>query len=228
MTARPFNRTGQRRLKRDPKISILHPTARPELWGSCCHSWFDNCDHPEDVEYVLVPERSRFATLDNLHIPFPKQIITYNTYKENLVGANNRAAECSHGDILVCVADRYMSSPHWDTLLLQVLEARVGTEAVVWAHQNARDEDLMVHAILTRPYYRRLGYVYNPAYTDWFADNEFQEVAQKDGVIIDARHILKFNKTVPINDELENQYERHGDISKAVYEGRKAAGFPRG
>ena len=49
---------------------------------------------------------------------------------------------------------------------------------------------IMVMPILSRARYERLGYVFYPEYESMFADNEFCEHAQQDGVVIDARHLM--------------------------------------
>lgn len=216
------------RLKRPVLISLLHPTVRPDIWHECCQNWYSNCDNPNNVEYVLVPEQSKFPMRFKPNIPFSQKVVEWNTHQATLVGGNNCAAEVSHGTVLVGIADRYFSAPHWDTLLLGVLGDRVNSETVVWAHQNTRDPELMVHAILTRPYYMKLGHIYSPEYTDWYADNEFHEVAARDGVILDARDQLRFNKVNTFGDEFEKQYELSGEKSRDTYLRRKSAGFPKG
>jgi hypothetical protein len=149
-----------------------------------------------------------------------------------LVGAHNCAAEVSHGDVLVIIADKYFSAPHWDTDLLEVLGEKLNSDAVVWANQTLTypngtiDKGHMVHVILTRSYYQKKGYVFHPDYTDWYADNEFHDVAAGEGIIIDARTKLRFRKLQEM-DEFENRYVRNGEASRMIYERRRANGFPK-
>lgn len=222
------------RLKRPETISLLHPTVRPDNWYECCQNWYRNCDCPEYVEYVLVPERSRFPENFKPDIPFNHHIVQWNTHAASIVGGLNCAAEVSSGKVFVNLSDRYFSAPHWDTDLRHVLANKMDTEVVVWASQNQVYVDNanvvpthMVHAIMTKSYYQKWGYVLNPEYTDWYVDNELHEVSERDGVLLDARGTLFFKKVIHM-DEFEQQYARDASKSKAIYDRRKAAGFPRG
>lgn len=214
-------------------ISLLHPTVRPDQWEAGCQDWFKNCDYPENVEYVLVPEKSRFSESFKPSIPFENHTVKWNTYTSSLVGGFNCAAEASRGDVLILTSDKYFSAPHWDTDLLRVLGRRLNTDAVVWAsqtqtaHYGIREPETMVHAIITRIHYKKYGYVFHPDYSNWYADYELQFVAERDNVLIDARDTLKFRKTVD-RDEFELAYAKTGEASCAIFNRRKDAGYPNG
>jgi hypothetical protein len=93
--------------------------------------------------------------------------------------------------------------------------------------------ELMTIQILARGRFERFGYVFHPRYTGMYADNEFSEVAHRDGVVIDARYLVfqhhhpYFDPGVP-NDrwyELANAPSEYS-LGRAVYVARKACGFP--
>ena len=224
----------------EPLISLLHPTVRPKAWKVTANNWLQSCDHPENVEYVLVPERVQFPNLNDLKTPFERQVIAYNENRASTVGGSNYAAQVSHGKILFVIADDFYSAPHWDTDLLRLLNGKLDQEAVVWASTGISnfDENFISLPILTRPYYQRLGnYVFWPEYTSYYADVEFHEVAKLNKVeMIDARNILKFSH---IRGGIDGSYPFHTDehyIKNGGPEGvacgtlfgkRQAAGFPR-
>jgi hypothetical protein len=196
--------------------------------------WFKKCDHPESVEYVLAIEPAEFPE-PPVDSPFPNTKVVRNTKTPCLVSGFNTAGEASTGNPLVAIADDLFPCPHWDTILAEVLEGREDTEAVVWAHNGSfwgRDsKDEIVHPILTRKYYERLGHVFNPAYRAWYADTEFAAVAHLDGVVIDAREKLRFDHRhfsegrCP-HDAINARADAGGEADKLMFEQRKAAGFP--
>ena len=208
-------------------ISLLHPTVRPDKWQVACEDWFKNCDQPHDIEYILVPERAKFSELFLPRIQFDNFVMTMNEGPATLVGAFNFAATLSHGDVIMAIADDYFSAPHWDTDILHLLEGKMHTEAVIWANSNVPCLDVytIVHPILTREYYKRLGYIFNSIYDSCYSDVEFNDVAQAAGVVIDAREKLRFNHTHG-NDEIYMEHMSHADVSRAIYLTRKQDGFP--
>lgn len=108
--------------------------------------------------------------------------------------------------MLVCVADDFFPCEHWDTLLLKAIPDVKG-EFVV--HVNAQDPWpwLITHPILTRAYYERPGRggcpngeLFYPEYISVGSDDDFTEYANKDGVVIDARGVLRFEHRHPVKE----------------------------
>ena len=213
----------------EPLISLLHPTIRPYAWKAAAQDWHRNCDHPENVEYVLVTEKERFPSLADLGIPFEHQVAEHNKKEATLVQAFNYASEICHGKVLVTIADDFFSAPHWDTSLLNLLNGKLDNEAVVWANTDmiSLDSHTIVFPILTRAYFERSGrYIFWPEYTAYYSDLEFHDVAKLNGVeIIDARNTLRF-RHVRGGDEDYKKNAATGPASGALYHKRKAEGFP--
>lgn len=209
-------------------ISLLHPTIRPEAWQAASRAWIETCESPANVQYVLVPEPGvgfgRFAPAE-----FPlvgDGFISLNKRGRGLPQAFNHAASVSDGRILVTIADDLWPCAGWDRILLEA----VGTTeiAAVWAEVGIPhlDSQIIVHPILTRGYYeQRGGQIFHEGYTAWYADNEFSDIAMRDGVIIDARERLKF-KHAHFADEVDSFHNQRGEQDRVLYEARKAAGFP--
>lgn len=217
-------------------ISLLHTTVRPNAWKTAADNWFQNCDHSGNVEYVLVPEKKQFPSLSNLGVPFEHQVVEYNGNNQTPVGGYNFAAQISHGEVLVLVADDFYSAPHWDTNLLNLLNGKLDQEVAVWANTNMPSFDpyFISFPIITRPYYKRYGYLFCPEYTSCYADVEFYEVTELDKIeIIDARNVLMFQHLrggIGGAFRDDEDYMKHGgpgDRSGDLYSKRKAAGFPR-
>ena len=211
-------------------ISLLHPTVRPHAWENAAQAWYARCDNPDGVEYILVPEQSRF--IESLYglkmkVPFGHSVVEWNTHAANEGGCFNCAAELSTGDVLVTMADDLTPPEHWDTTLLRVLGDKINGEAAVWGASGdaSLDSWTIVHPILTRAYYEKLGYIFWHEYNAHYLDVEFHEVAARNGVIIDAREALKFVHKNFDNDEFHKQHADHHEEDRIVFERRKAGGF---
>lgn len=216
-------------------ISLCHSTIRPDKWLAPCKDFFDKCDNPDAVEYVLALEPELAIADFAGKSPFSNTVIAVNKGWPSLVNGFNTAAKASSGDPIIFMADDLWSFRHWDTALLEVLKGRLDTEAVVWSSNGSfwgRECGEEVHPILTRKYYERYGYVFNPLYTAWAADTEFAEVARLDGVLVDGRAKLPFDhrhysEGKSERDKFNARDESLGPAGQKIFAERKAAGFPR-
>ena len=215
-----------------PIISLLYPTARLAMWEDVCQKWYDATSDPEQVELVIVTE---WDVLPDKHKKrFPHTVIERNTGRPCLVDGFNRAAELSHGQVMVAIADDFVPvSKGWDEELLKVLDGKLDQQVVVWASTGgSNDAHFIVHPIMTRPYYEQIGYWFWPEYDAYFADNELNDVAVRDGVILDARDRLHFDHIHPstgrvVADAVNQKQDSRAAASRVIYQRRKREGFPR-
>ena len=183
----------------EPLFSLLHPTVRPNAWRMAADNWLKNCDHPDAVEYVLVPEQSAFALkplLDAGPSGFGYTKTEYNGFAASTVGGSNYAASLASGKIFITLADDFYSTPHWDTIILGLLDGKLDQEVVVWPDTGIGgfDDHFISLPILTKAYYDRVGYLFWHEYSSYYADADFTEEAVKNGVeIIKARDTLKLH-----------------------------------
>jgi hypothetical protein len=215
------------RIKR-PTFSLMHASARPDKWREAYRAWMESAAHPNDIEYVLAVDLAQLAEFRSL----PTDVgLTINHERRCAVDAWNAAAYGSSGLVLVQVADDFFPPPKWDDLLL----ARLPTfsDEHVIAVSEGRSDTLLCHSILTRAYYRRYGYLFWHEYDGMYADNEFTDVAYRDGVVIEARDLV-FDHRHPAYGKRESdaldaihQSEANYTLGRAIYERRKAEGFPR-
>ena len=130
------------------------------------------------------------------------------------------------------MSDDFVAPPGWDRLILEEIP-NTSHEAVVRVSDGIRNDALMCMAILTRKRYERFGYVFHPSYQSMYSDNEFTEVAYRDGVVIDATHIV-FEHRHPLAGKAQwdktylesNSQERYAS-GRANFEQRKLKGFPK-
>lgn len=219
-----------------PTFSLCHATARvPDGWRPAYNAWKANADDWSACEYILAvdtQDRERWPRVDGEGI-----ILVENTGRNNAVDAWNASGRAASGKFLITVADDHYPCPHWDTEILKVvpnldgeyvLEVKTGTSPAddEWARW-------MLHTFTTRKYYERFGYFFHPSYESMYADLEWTEVARRDGVVIDARHLLfKHLHWIGTCVAFDDIYARQNaqvryDRGLENLGSRRARGFPR-
>jgi hypothetical protein len=170
-------------------FSLCHTTARlPDGWRKAAQAWFDNCDHPEQVEHVLVTDEP--LQIEGI---FPITIAGLNQGPHTCVAGWNHAYQLSSGKFIISLADDWFPCEHWDTELLKVLPDLAG-EFVVNVDTLGNDH-LMCFVMATHAYLEQYnhgeGWMFYPEYDGMYADNDFTDSAALAQVIINAKH-LKF------------------------------------
>ena len=219
-----------------PMFSLCHATARPDQWKACYDAWWAACDNPDAVEYVLaIDERWGFSHINPPAVNERTRLL-WCEGKRGSSTAWNTAAEASTGKILIMVADDFRPPEHWDTELLKTIPSPDAEFVVEVSSGKLPDAArLMVLYILSRKRYESIGYVLNPEYISVYADNEYGDQARKEGVVIDARHLMFRHFHPYYGDSLfprDAVYDAGNTAEAAaqglaVYRRRKAAGFPR-
>lgn len=105
----------------------------------------------------------------------------------SMVEALNRGARAAGGDVMVAISDDFGCPPAWDRAIVDAIGGRELAAVLVDDGVNAR---ILTIPIMTRAFYRRLGYVYHPAYISMWADDDLTEVARREEALVDARHLL--------------------------------------
>lgn len=237
-----------------PLFSIIHPSARPDQWRKVYDDWTGKCANPSDVEYILVAdERWGFdghAPKEEGHAPYENLRVKWNTARRCYVDAVNEGAKHATGTILIVIADDQFACDKWDEAIahavefdakghgghgLFVVEVSTGTP-------QEHERGILVLPILSRGRYERLGYVFYPEYESMYADNDFCSHARKDGIIIDARHLMFPHKHPMVKDGKWDHEFKFSDESwdaayraqngeeayragKQIFEQRRAHGF---
>lgn len=182
-------------------FSLCHTTARlPDGWRAAAQAWLDNCDHPERVEHVLTMDAQDVAIgfVAAIENPvFPNTQIGINHEVRTAVAGWNLAAKLSMGKFIISLADDWFPCPHWDTALLEVIEAQEnGLDGeYVLDVDTTGNHHLLTFSLLTRAYLMKYskgeGWLFYPEYTGMYADNDFSDSAKLiDQVVVDARHLV--------------------------------------
>jgi hypothetical protein len=229
-----------------PLFSLLHPTARPDGWRGAMDAWYERCDNPGQVEYVLCRDEGRddaawnrqgdwsFGLWQKWH-PFK---FVVNEGRRCAVDAWNAAAKASTGEILITVADDYFPSEYWDAQIMETVIAPLSKnwtpgclkEFVLDVDNGDGSDWLLPFSFISRAYYERLGCLFWPEYYGLGADNDFTERARRDDVVIPARHIKFSHPQFPADDPIY-QWQHRAEAEEAyrrVFSKREAQGFPYG
>lgn len=144
----------------------------------------------------------------------------------------NCAAAGTTGKVIICVADDFLPPMAWDTLMLSVEpKGWIDGEHVIKT-EDGYVHDIFVLSILTRKRYERFGYVFYPKYLSIFSDTEFGAVAQRDGVVIDANHLLfehqhpDCNKRPRDSFDMVHASQERWNAGEMLFKVRRAKGFP--
>jgi hypothetical protein len=209
-------------------ISLIHASARPNGWIDAYRAWMASAANPGDLEYVLAVDLDQAPEFRDVP-PDVKLVINHG--RCCAVDAWNVAARAATGRLLVQVADDFFPPPMWDEALISRVPDLDGEHVI--AIYEGRPDRLLCHSILTRAYYDRYGYLFYPEYHGMWADDEFTDVAYRDGVVIEARDLV-FNHKHPAfgtreSDALDAVHQSSTNylLGQARYRYRKANGFPR-
>ena len=163
----------------EPEISLLHATrGRPQQAMRTRSKWYELADRPELVEHIFAAQDDDEASADLPNLvttaPPPK-------WASSSVDNWNAAARESAGRLLVVIADDLTPFKGWDSRILSVSEAASGP-LVIHVSDNIRDDDLVLHPILNRQAYERLGNIFHPEYYGVFCDNDFYLRCNREGI----------------------------------------------
>jgi hypothetical protein len=189
------------------------------------------CDHPEDVEYILVVHQSRALQFPGKWFPFGKFTLITNYGRDCLVDQCNVGMLAATGEINCWNQDDMRYPPHWDSEILRLIPD-TSKKICIAPQENHGRSDIIIQAILTKPLQDAMGPL-SPEYEGMFVDNEFAAKVRQYGAVIEAQH-LHFEHLHPVHgtaemDEvyaLENRPEAYRR-GREVFERRRAAGFPR-
>jgi hypothetical protein len=174
--------------------SLCHTSARlPAGWVAAAEEWYELCDKPEDVEYILAIDKGDRKPAADLP-PFGRTLLVENPLRRCAVDGWNAASEASTGTFLISVADDWFPCKHWDTVIRELIPNM--DEQWVLDVSTGGAESILPFSMLTRKYYERLkrerGYAgfFHPGYIGMYADNDFAKCVELDGVGLNAKHLM--------------------------------------
>jgi tetratricopeptide (TPR) repeat protein len=187
------------------KISLLHATrGRFQQAAAARRKWLEKAANQDAIEHIFAIDEDDEQSVQ--YLTLWRHVIVMGT--GGPVRAWNKAAERSHGEILIQLSDDWEPPMHWDRMILE----RIGDTskpAVLQVSDGHRTDDLMCMAILTRARYLDQRYLFHPDFFSMYSDNWFSKCAHRDGVVIDARDLV-FEHLHPVHGkgEIDAVYAR--------------------
>lgn len=152
--------------------------------------WRSRAANPDQVEVVVSVDGTNPEAFKAAKSVPGVRVVLQETAPFNCVRGWNKAASETTGKVIICMADDFNPPQNWDTLLLGLTPTNWIDGEYVVKTEDGYVHDIFVLSILTRKRYEKFGYVFYPQYESMFCDTEFGECAIRDGVVINANHIL--------------------------------------
>jgi len=201
------------------KISVIHPTCRPEIARQTREEWFDLAKNPDSLEYLLC--------IDSKKDLIPRTKIIKKNLKEFFYPLNdgksvgpvakiNYASKHSVSDCLLFAADDLEIFKDWDYDIENVtnwkkdavLKITDNTEHV----QQELHPHLIVNPAISRSRYEKFGYFVHPDFYGNFSDFFLSFLAHKDNVVLENEKIKLFhNQSKYKNQNTDNPSKRSLD-----------------
>ncbi len=211
------------------KISVIHPSrARPQEAFSTIKNWLAGyCPTDGDrIEWILSLDendehlneyREKCSNLFGVRI-----IINDN---KTAIEAINKAAECSHENLLIVVSDDFNCTYGWNLDLEHNLQ---GKEDFCVKTDDGHQSFIITIPIMDRKYYERTGWIYFPEYKHLFSDSDMSCTAWMLGryIKIDMKfpHLHhSFGKRE--KDEIDIKNENTHEQGRLLFDKRKAINF---
>jgi hypothetical protein len=210
------------------RILVKYPTKwRWKIFEQNFSKYIGYCHSPSDTTFVVTVDEDD---------PWPKEWPVPPGVAVTVTSPLGKVAAINHGipgdgwDVLVVASDDMVPRYHWD----KTIREDVARNPQAWAINYNDDArlgdmwmDLITLPVLTRDGYNRFGWVYNPVYRSECCDCEQTQVLKSLGKVVDIN-----------DDPIRHEWSRvqidglayinmaEGRADKAIYERRKALGFP--
>lgn len=219
-----------------PVFSLAYTSVRPNMIPQVVRTWNERAADPTRLEWVICVDQGdeesySAAKVAQAHSKVPVRVET-NFGPKTCVAGWNTAAAATRGQVIIAVADDFSPPQNWDQCLLNLQPSDWITKDCVVHVEDGYVHDLIVLPIVTQVRYRQFGYLYFPGYLSLFCDTEFTAVAYRDGVVLEAKHLL-FEHLHPdcgkrSRDHVDSQHasSERWNAGEMLFNFRKAQGFP--
>ena len=223
-----------------PLFSLAYTSVRPKaiaavvkFWDerSALHSheWVISVDDGDNLAAAAATEATYKSVLNNRS---RKAGVVVNTGSKDSTTGWNCAAASTTGKVILNVADDFLPPVGWDQSLLNLEPKGWEDGEYVVKTEDGYVHDIFVLSILTRKRYERFGYLFYPKYRSLFSDTEFGDVARRDGVVLEAYHLLfehlhpDCGKRPRDEADLIHASKERWNSGQMLYLFRKARDFP--
>lgn len=220
-----------------PTFSLAYTSVRAEAIPDVIRTWTERA-FTDDLEWIVTVDEGDekcFNAVQTAFATLPTKIsrtVRTNTGPRTSTAGWNLAADNSTGKVIIAVADDFIPPVGWAPALLDIKpEGWIDGEYVVHT-EDGYVHNLCVLVMLTRKRYERYGYMLYPGYLSLFSDTEFTEVAYRDGVVLDAKHLLFEHVHCDCKKRAKDEHdEKHASTERwnageALFRIRRSNGFP--
>lgn len=215
-----------------PTFSLLYTSVRAPLIQPMLAEWMAKAANRGAIEVIIVTDAGDTASAAAAAtVPGAKCLVQPDP-PFCCVAGWNMAADNSTGTVLVQVTDDFSPPDRWDEKLLALQPAGwIHGEHVVHV-DDGYVRDLCTLAIVTRKRFEKIGYLFYPDFLSMFSDTELTAVAKRDGVMLEAMHLLFEHKhpdckkrdrdAVDLNHASAERWQQ----GEALFKRRQSMGFP--
>ncbi|MBU3720731.1 MAG: hypothetical protein FGM22_08245 [Burkholderiaceae bacterium] len=190
MSANGIDPTPQRKAWRKEngvRISIIHPTCRPEQALKTRQLWFERAVHPHSIEHIFgINEADAPGAL--VHYPHAWSDAVPPGHS-SAVANYNAAAAAATGPIIIAAQDDIYPPMGWDEGVWRLLSPHTAQAKVLHLHDGFREDRLMVIMCVTRAWLKKHGTLLCPEYDGYYSDTEYSYRAYEAGEVIDGSAI---------------------------------------
>lgn len=171
-------------------FSLAYASCRAENIPAVVAEYRATAAMPDDVEVVIAVDAPNKAALAAAQSVPGARVVTVDNEPYNCVRAWNLAAENTTGKVILMISDDMKPPQYWDQSL-RALQPPGWMDGHHVVHVNdGYVQNLCTLPIVTRKRYEHFGYLLYPGYESMFCDTELTDCAHRDGVMIEAMHIL--------------------------------------
>ena len=212
------------------RLLLKYPTRqRPTQFVETLGEYYSKLARPDLAEVVVTCDNDDRTMQQYRDIPY----IHYGDHKTKVQAINadvDKAA--SPWDIVLLVSDDMIPQVHgFDDIIRRAMAQHYAdTDGELWFYDGRQDRINTIQCV-GRKRYDHLGYLYHPAYTSLWCDNEATDVGLRDGKLAFIRECIIKNESPDWGGRQKSDilYRRNNKFYKSdrkIYEDRKAKGFP--
>ena len=167
------------------KILIKFPSrGRPEKFKQTLSEYIDKQSHKHILKFICSfdtdDESMNSEEIKNHLNNQPDIEYHYGTSNNKIEAINANMNNANDYDILILAADDlFPIVQNYDDIIVQnMLEYHPDMDGTLHYMNPSWEERLDIGCIMTKKYYDRFNFIYNPAYKSIYCDNEYMEVAK--------------------------------------------------
>jgi len=207
-------------------FSIIHATNRPYAWQAAYAQYRRMTCHWDQCEFVIVYDEQNERDFHNVLGNYMGNSIraVVNKGRPCYVDAANEGARLSCSPILVMSTDDMFPPYWWDLKIKEAAESSTSSQKAYFVSCGYRP-DIQCMQVLSRAYFDRYGFVFDPAFHSMNGDIDYTYRAERDGVVVDCRDVCwehqhyhlgkrQQDESDKVNASTERQQEADAEIER--------------